>query len=142
MGDIHPYLGGLLLLAFMIIDAVLYAFSSALQNVNDSFIEKKCEDENDRKARKLQKLADNPAVLSNALDITVFISNIAVGGYILRAISRAIERVARTQSVWIIFAVAVVVIILLLVVGVLVPDRKSTRLNSSHRLESRMPSSA
>lgn len=40
MGDIHPYLGGLLLLAFIIIDAVLYAFSSALQNVNDSFIEK------------------------------------------------------------------------------------------------------
>ena len=27
-------------------------------------------------------------------------------------------------------------------VGFLVPDRKSTRLNSSHRLESRMPSSA
>ena len=98
MGDIHPYLGGLLLLAFIMIDAVLYAFSSALQNVNDSYIEKKCEDEDDRKAGKLKRLADNPAVLSNALDITVFISNIAVGGYILRAISRAIEREIRTQS--------------------------------------------
>ena len=123
MGDIHPYLGGLLLLAFIIIDAVLYAFSSALQNVNDSFIEKKREDENDRKAKKLERLADNPAVLSNALDITVFISNVAVGGYILRAISRAIEKAAKLQSMWIIFAVAVVVIILLLVVGVLVPKR-------------------
>ena len=38
MGDIHPYLGGLLLLAFIIIYAVLYAFSTALQNLNDSFI--------------------------------------------------------------------------------------------------------
>ena len=123
MGDIHPYLGGILLLAFMIIDAVLYAFSSALQNINDSFIEKKCEDENDRKAKKLQKLADNPAVLSNTLDITVFITNVAVGGYILRAISRAIERATKTQSVWIIFGVAVVVIIVLLVLGVLVPKR-------------------
>ncbi len=123
MGDIHPYLGGLLLLAFIIIDAVLYAFSSALQNVNDSFIEKKREDDNDRKAKKLERLADNPAVLSNALDITVFISNVAVGGYILRAISRAIEKAAKVQSMWIIFAVAVVVIILLLVVGVLVPKR-------------------
>ena len=123
MGDIHPYLGGILLLAFMIIDAVLYAFSSALQNVNDSFIEKKCEDENDRKAKKLQKLADNPALLSNTLDITVFITNVAVGGYILRAISRAIERATKTQSVWIIFGVAVVVIIVLLVLGVLVPKR-------------------
>ena len=110
MGDIHPYLGGLLLLAFIIIDAVLYAFSSALQNVNDSFIEKKREDENDRKAKKLERLADNPAVLSNALDITVFISNVAVGGYILRAISRAIEKAAKLQSMWIIFAVAVVVL--------------------------------
>ncbi len=123
MGDIHPYLGGLLLLAFVIIDAVLYAFSSALQNVNDSFIEKKCEDESDRKAKKLQKLADNPAVLSNTLDITVFISNVAVGGYILRAISMAIEKATKTQSVWIIFGVAVVVIIVLLVLGVLVPKR-------------------
>ena len=75
------------------------------------------------RAKKLQKLADNPAVLSNTLDITVFITNVAVGGYILRAISRAIERATKTQSVWIIFGVAVVVIIVLLVLGVLVPKR-------------------
>lgn len=126
MGDIHPYIGGMLLLAFMIIDAVLYAFSSALQNVNDAFIEKKCE-EDDRRAKKLQRLIDNPAILGNTLDITVFISNVAVGSYILGAISRAIENAVRietkAESVWLIFAVAVVVIILLLVVGVLVPKR-------------------
>ena len=62
-------------------------------------------------------------MLSNTLDITVFITNVAVGGYILRAISRAIERATKTQSVWIIFGVAVVVIIVLLVLGVLVPKR-------------------
>ena len=94
MGDIHPYIGGILLLAFMIIDAVLYAFSSALQNVNDAYIEKKCE-EDDRRAKKLQRLIDNPTILGNTLDITVFISNVAVGSYILGAISRAIANAVK-----------------------------------------------
>lgn len=82
-------------------------------------IEKKREDENDRKAKNLERLADNPAVLSNALDITVFISNVAVGGYILRAISRAIEKAGKASVHVIIFAVAVVVIILRLLSGYL-----------------------
>lgn len=122
MSDIHPYIGIVLLVLFIVIDAVLYAFQSALLNVNEAFINKKCE-EHDKKAEKLQRLIDNPVIFGNVLDITVFVTNVAVGGYILGAISRAVSKAARVQSVWIAFGVAVVILILLLVAGVLVPKR-------------------
>lgn len=120
--DIHPYISIILLMTFIIIDAVLYAFSSALANVNEAVIAKKCE-EGDKRAKALQKLIDNPSGLSSTLDITVFISNVAVGGYILGALSRAVERLAKFHSVWIVFAVAAVMLLFLLVLGVLVPKR-------------------
>ena len=39
-------------------------------------------------------------------------------------------------------AIVAIVVTAAIIVGALYVDRKSTRLNSSHRLESRMPSSA
>lgn len=125
MNDIHPYIGAALLIAFIIIDAVLYAFEAALFTVNESSIRQKEESEDDKpKVTKLLiKFLDNPALFGNTLDITVFITNVAVGGYILGAINRAVFAATQVNSLWVAFLSAVIIVTILLVLGVIVPKR-------------------
>lgn len=125
MNDIHPYIGGFLLLAFIIIDAVLYAFEAALHNVNESSIRQKeeGEDEKPKHTALLISFLDNPDVFGNTLDITVFITNVIVGGYILGAIKNLVVNITKVRALWVVFVVGVILVILLLVFGVLVPKR-------------------
>ena len=53
----------------------------------------------------------------------MFITNVMVGGYIVKTLSNFIAKLTKMDSVWIVFIVAVVVLIFLIVLGVLVPKR-------------------
>ena len=127
-GGQHPYLGIVLLIAFIFVDSILYCFRSALINVNEKLLVKNSED-NPRKAKKVKKilnLIEVPYKLENTIDITVFITNVFVGAYIIEVISKGIINLTKIQdakNVWITYAVAVVILIILIVAGVLVPKR-------------------
>lgn len=122
MDDSHPYFGIVLFIIFMFIDAVLYCFQSALENANEAAVTKQGEVKK-RKTDKILALMDDTARFGNTLDITIFITNVVVGAYILRVITDFFEDITNTTAAWMIYAVAVVMLILLIVLGVLVPKR-------------------
>lgn len=131
MGDGHTYIGIALFVLFLVIDAVLYAFEAALNNLNDSEVDKKIS-EGDKKALSLKKLIDDPSGFSDTLDIVVFITNLVAGGYILKAVDRAINSNFEVKKEWIPYVIAIVMLIVLIVFGVLIPKKCGKRNPNKH----------
>lgn len=126
MDNGQMYLGIVLFVIFLILDAVLYAFNTALENVNENEIEKKASDGN-RKAAKLKKMIDDPSGFSDTLDIVVFITNVVSGGYILGVIRKFILRHTGTNADWLSFVIGAVMLSVLIVFGVIIPKKCGRR---------------
>lgn len=125
MVDGHTYAGLALFVFFLVIDAILYAFSTALTNLNDSEVDKKAQ-EGSKKAIRLKKLIDDPTRFSDTLDIVVFITNLVAGGYILGTIRKNIEKYVNINA-WVIFALAAGMFVILIVFGVIIPKKCGRR---------------
>lgn len=126
MGESHTYIGIALFVLFLVMDAVLYAFSAALFCINENELDKKAE-EGSRKAARLKRLIDEPSRFGDTLDIVVFITNVVAGAYILGVIQRRISESAQNDSPWIAVAVAFVMLLVLIVFGVLIPKQLGKR---------------
>lgn len=122
MESIHPLLGLLLFGIFIILDCVLYAFNGALSAVNRSSLEKKNE-EGDKSAGFALKILDEPLNFTNTLDVTVFITNIAVGAYILRAVAEFCDKYINLDNTLVLWITALIIVLVLIVAGVIVPKR-------------------
>lgn len=126
MGYGHLYIGIALTLFFIIIDAVIYSFRAAIDNINESIVEEKAKDGSNG-ASYLLKLLETPAKISNTINIVVFVTNIVAGSYILGAFTRIITREMKNDNPWIYVVVAFVMIVVFLVLGVLIPERCGKR---------------
>lgn len=120
MDSSHPYIGAGLLILFIIIDAVVYCFLAAVNNINESQIDKE-NDEEHKHYDKLIKIIDAPEKFMNTLEVIVFITNVISGAYIISVLSQAITDVTTISQTWIRIATGVVMLILLLVFGVMFP---------------------
>lgn len=129
MGEGQTYIGIALFVLFLIIDAVLYAFSAALGNINDNELEKKVEEGNKRAVR-LKKLMDDPSRFGDTLDIVVFVTNVVAGAYILGVIQRSVSKCFGGDSPWLVWMpvlVGAVMLLILIVFGVLIPKKCGKR---------------
>lgn len=129
MGDGQTYIGIALFVLFLIIDAVLYAFSAALGNINDNELEKKV-GEGSKRAIRLKKLMDEPSRFGDTLDIVVFVTNVVAGGYILGVIRRSISKNLEGDSPWLVWMpvlIGTVMLLILIVFGVLIPKKCGKR---------------
>lgn len=129
MGEGQTYIGIALFVLFLIIDAVLYAFSAALGNINDNELEKKVEEGN-KKAVRLKKLMDDPSRFGDTLDIVVFVTNVVAGAYILGVIQRSVSKSFGGDSPWLVWMpvlVGAVMLLILIVFGVLIPKKCGKR---------------
>ena len=129
MGEGQTYIGIALFVLFLIIDAVLYAFSAALGNINDNELEKKVEEGNKRAVR-LKKLMDDPSRFGDTLDIVVFVTNVVAGAYILGVIQRSVSKSFGGDSPWLVWMpllVGAVMLLILIVFGVLIPKKCGKR---------------
>ncbi len=129
MGEGQTYIGIALFVLFLIIDAVLYAFSAALGNINDNELEKKVEEGNKRAVR-LKKLMDDPSRFGDTLDIVVFVTNVVAGAYILVVIQRSVSKSFGGDSPWLVWMpvlVGAVMLLILIVFGVLIPKKCGKR---------------
>lgn len=129
MGEGQTYIGIALFVLFLIIDAVLYAFSAALGNINDNELEKKIEEGNKRAVR-LKKLMDDPSRFGDTLDIVVFVTNVVAGAYILGVIQRSVSKSFGGDSPWLVWIpvfVGAVMLLILIVFGVLIPKKCGKR---------------
>lgn len=129
MGESQTYIGIALFVLFLIIDAVLYAFSAALGSINDKELDKKVEEGNKRAVR-LKKLMDEPSRFGDTLDIVVFVTNVVAGAYILGVIQRRIGRSVADDSPWLKWLpvlIALTMLLILIVFGVLIPKKCGKR---------------
>lgn len=120
------YAGIALFALFLLVDIILYAFKSAVENINESEIDKRAE-EGQIKAVKLKKLLKNISKFADTLDIVVFITNLISGAYILGVIRNVINRRINGESVWISVGIGAAMLIVLLVFGVLIPKKCGKR---------------
>ncbi|MGN0374181.1 MAG: hemolysin family protein [Butyrivibrio sp.] len=120
------YAGIALFVLFLLVDVILYTFKSAVDNINESEIEKKAEEGN-IKAVRLKKRLNSFSKFGDTLDIVVFITNLVSGAYILNVIRSVINRKMENESVWVPFIVGTIMLIVLVVFGVLIPKKCGKR---------------
>lgn len=126
MGDGQSYLGIALFVLFLITDIVLYAFSAAISEINESEIEKKASDGN-KKAILIKKLTTSASTFRDTLDIVVFITNVVAGAFILGAIHTMVQKGVEADYVWMPALISFVMLLILIVFGVIVPKKCGKR---------------
>lgn len=83
MDDGYWPLSILILLGFILVDALLYGFGAALQNMNINNLEKAAEEGSDR-AGKILALIDRPAEFINTVQAVTNLIGIVTGAYVLQ----------------------------------------------------------
>lgn len=118
MDDGGPSASIIFFIIFLLIDMLFYGFGSAIQFLNENDIEKKAEEEKDKKSIRLYKMIENPTSFINTLQLVVTFISIMVGGFFLRMWSQQVKGVAIT------IAGAVYI---LLTFGVLIPKKAAAK---------------
>ena len=126
MGDGRTYIGVGLFALFLIIDAILYSFESALKNINEKDIEEKSQ-EDDKRAARLKKIMDNPSRFGDTFDVIMFVTNLVAGGYILAVVRAYIMKSTRADGTLVSILTAIVMLLILLVFGVMIPKKIGKR---------------
>ena len=126
MGYGRMYIGIALTVFFIILDAVIYSFRAAIENINIGSVEEKKES-GSKNAAILLKILETPVKISDTINIVVFITNIIAGSYILGAFTRIITMEMNSNNPWIYIAVAFLMIVIFLVLGVIIPEKSGKR---------------
>ncbi len=127
-----PLIGLIVFLVLLLLDAVLYGFTMALENLTDSQIDKKAEEGNKR-APWLRKIKDMPDRYLHVIQILMTFVSIIVGVYQSRLYGRWVIKsfLEAGQPVWIHFLcyglVTVLAVFLLVSLGILAPQKIAVR---------------
>ena len=134
MNEGSPIGGLIIFVVFLLIHGILYGFGAAVQNLNDSNMEKKAE-EGDRRSQKLLHIMEQPARFVNTLLITITMVNMVVGAYVYRMLGRWFLELFVTESTWQRYlrnfmswvVPAILLLTILMVFGILVPKKLAQR---------------
>ena len=94
MDDGYWPLSILILVGFILIDAVLYGFGSAIQNLNVNSLEKEAEEGNER-AGKLLRLINKPGEFINTVQVMSNIIGIVAGAYVMRQLGQLFQMLVK-----------------------------------------------
>ena len=134
MDDGYWPLSILILVGFILIDAVLYGFGSAIQNLNVNSLEKEAEEGNER-AGKLLRLINKPGEFINTVQVMTNIIGIVAGAYVMRPLGQLFpmpvkhsedghEMLVYSASV---AAAGVIVLAVLISFGIVIPKKCGAR---------------
>jgi putative hemolysin len=131
MDDSHPLLFIAVFIAFIVIDFIFFGFGAAIQNVNETDLEKDME-EGDLKAGRILKIVNRPGRFINSIQIASvligFITGAFLAGHVTGNLSAALERSglpgARVISYFLVFLVALVAMVSF---GIVIPKRLTQR---------------
>ncbi len=132
MEDGSPIWGLIIFIIFLIVHAILYGFESAIQNLNESDLEKKVED-GDKKSKKLLHIINEPEYFINTLLTIITLLDMLAGAYVYWLISRELGRIFSNDNtnIWQYYGKfllvrilpAVILLVIGIVFGVLVPKK-------------------
>lgn len=89
--DSGPTASIIFFVVLVLIDMFFYGFSSAITSLNEKEIERKAEEEKDRKSQKLVKIIGNPARYVNTLQVVISLIHIIVGAFYVGIWSKSID---------------------------------------------------
>ncbi len=79
MDEVGPTASMILVVCLLVIDVLFFGLGEALRGVNNREIERKAEENGDKRSRRLLKILDQPAIFINTLQMTVTMFNFLVG---------------------------------------------------------------
>ena len=143
MDDSGPTASIIFFILLVFIDMFFYGFGSAISSLNGKEVEKKAEEEKDRKSRRLAKIIGNPAEYVNTLQLIVTLINVIMGAFYLgiwlKNVSKTLTFLAEhnlglnkppAEVVIVLSTVLTMVVLLyiLLTFGVLLPKKIAARI--------------
>lgn len=140
MDDSGPT-ASIIFVVLLFIDVFFYGFGAAISNLNEKEIERRAEEEKDKKSIRLQKIMQSPTVYVNTVQLVVTLINIVMGGFYfgmwLKSVTKVLELVAQknleqfpAEAITIVATIFTVFVLLyiLLTFGVLLPKRIGARI--------------
>ena len=142
-GDSGPTASIIFFIVLLLIDMFFYGFGAALDSLNEKEIERRADEEKDRKSIRLKKMIGNPTDFVNTSQLVTTLVNVTIGavhlGLLLQTISSGLqfltERKFKLEGIpteVLIVAAAVLSTILLLYItltlGVLLPRKIAARM--------------
>ena len=99
MDDGGPTASIIFFIVLLLIDMFFYGFGAAIHSLNEKEIERRAEEEKDRKSIRLRAMISNPAEYENTVQLITTLINIVIGavhlGLLLRTLSNGIQFLAR-----------------------------------------------
>jgi len=142
MDDDGPTASIIFFVVLLLIDAFFYGFGAALSSLNEKEIERRAEEEKDRKSIRLKAFISNPAEYDNAVQLITTLINVIIGAVhlslLLGNLARGLRFVAENQfrleglPAGALMAVAAVIstgllLYITLTLGVLLPKKVASR---------------
>lgn len=127
----------------LLADVFFYGFDAALKLLNEKDVERRADEENDRKAVKLKRIISNPTEYVNTVQLITTLINVIIGavhlGILLRSISGGLQFVTENQmklegipagAIAVAAAVlsTIVLLYITLTLGVLLPKKIAVRI--------------
>lgn len=128
-GGSCPTMGILIFAGLIIIDFVVFGFHAAMQNLNESSVEKKAKEDTSKQAELLLKYMDKTERYTRVCQLLVLLAHMLLGfvevpiwrGYFFAAESGAVVSAAMDVLVF------VVLILLVLIIGIFTPEKVASR---------------
>ena len=141
--DSGPTASIIFFIVLLLIDMFFYGFGAALDSLNEKEIERKADEEQDRRSIRLKKMLGNPADFLNTSQLVTTLVNVTIGavylGLLLQAFSQGLQFLTAQQfrlegipaEVVVVTAAVLSTILLLyitLTLGVLLPRKIAARI--------------
>ena len=101
MDDGGPTASIFFFVVLLLIDMFFYGFGAALEALNEKEIQRRAEEDGDKKSLRLLKMLGNPAGFGNTSQLVTTLVNVTIGavhlGILLRSVSRGLDSLARGQ---------------------------------------------
>lgn len=143
MDDSGPT-ASIIFLILVLVDMFFHGFGAAVEQLNSKEVERKAQEEKDRKSQRLLKILDDPTRYLNSMQLVITLNNVVIGGVYLgiwlRVVSDFLAGFAKRNlasivsvplAVITVFSAVVTMIFLLYILltfGVLLPQKIARRL--------------
>ena len=134
----------IILCILIIINAIFYGFSAAINSLSVKDIEKKTGEVDEKKTKRLQKIIGNPIKYNNTVQLITALLNVIIGVFYMNGLHHTVNQVIRylwekkiglthvsLEIIGTISMVAITIVILyiLLTIGILLPQKIATRMS-------------
>ncbi len=91
MDDAGPTASIILFFVLLLVDMMFFAFGSSIRTVNDKEIERKANEEDDPKAKRLLAMIDDPEKYVNTVQLVVTVINLVMGAFFLNIWEKKVQ---------------------------------------------------